>query len=237
MSARDALGVLGLTSDNDPGALRGAYLAAVKTAHPDKPGGDAAKLRRVIEAYEVLRAKPVDEEAPSRAPEPRSARPSRPARSPEPSSQGLEITPTEAVVGGTRTVSLDGVGEVAVHLPPGLRVGDLVAVSGVAMTVSISGGQGGAIVGNHLCLTIQVDRAILASGGDVEVKTPRGPLKVRISRQDASRSLVRVAGRGLPARGRHDQGDLFIKLEPLAAEGFETPARVLLRRFAASWAA
>ena len=221
ISVREALSVLGLGSNADPRGLRRAYLRAVKAAHPDKPGGDAERLRVVIEAYEVLRSRP----PPAVGPPPR------------PASQRLEITPTEAVVGGVRSVMLDGVGEAAVRLPPGLRTGDRVGVSGVAMIVIVAGRDGAAVVGDHLCLTVQVDPAVMAVGGCLEVSTPTGNRQIHLTRQDVLRGLVRAAGGGLPARGRHAQGHLFVRLEVAAAGRFETPSRSLLRRFAAAWAA
>jgi curved DNA-binding protein len=220
MSAREALGVLGLAAA-DPRQLRRAYLAAVKAVHPDKPGGDAERLRRVIEAYEVLLSDP----APTRAPKPR------------PASRSLQITPAEAVMGGPVSVPLEGGGQMEVRLPAGLRVGDLVVVSGITLNVSITAVDGAAIVGDHICLTVKVDKAILAGGGELEAPTPRGPLPLSVTPQDAARGLVRVAGGGLPERGRHPCGDLLIKLEAAPTPVFESRARVLLRRFTATWAA
>jgi curved DNA-binding protein len=43
-------------------------------------------------------------------------------------------------------------------------------------------------------------------------------------------------GQGLPARGGHAQGSLFIRLSPEAGRA-DSAARTLLRRFAAAWAA
>lgn len=226
MGVRDALGVLGLAARADAGQLRGAYLAAVKMAHPDKPGGDAERLRRVVEAYEFLKAS---------GPAPSSQRPV--PRPPRPATKPLEITPVEAVLGGLRQVTLEGVGETSVRLPPGLRVGDLVAVSGVAMTVSISAADGAAVVGDHLCLTVRVDQAVIVDGGSIEVSTPTGTLRVRVTRQEAARGLVRVADGGLPPRGRHGQGHLFIRLAAASSAPYETRSRYLLRRFVAAWAA
>jgi curved DNA-binding protein len=223
MSAREAQAVLGLAAAVDQQGVRRAYLSAVKAAHPDRPGGDAERLRQVIEAYDVLRL-----EAASAPAVPRPARPA---------SRPLEITPAEAMVGGVRTVTVEGVGEVSARLPAGLRVGDMIAVSGVAMTISIGAGEGAAVVGDHVCLTITVDRAIVSAGGAIEAETPAGVRQITISRQDAARGLVRVIGGGLPARGRHPQGDLLIKLTAPPAEAFETRTRTLLRRFTATWAA
>ena len=233
MSAHDALGVLGLDQVGDPGRLRGAYLAAVKTAHPDRPGGDAERLRRVIEAYESLRDR--------RAPEP-VARPSQPGpgrSSPlQPSSRQVEITPMEAVFGGVHSVPMRGEGPVSVRLQPGLRVGDLIGVAGIAMTIVIQSDERSTFVGDNLCLRIQVDQAFLSTGGPLEVPTPAGPLRVDVSRQDAARGLVRVDGARLPSQGRHAQSHLFIKLERTmtAADG-ETRTRAMLRRFTSAWAA
>jgi curved DNA-binding protein len=225
MSVRDARTVLGLAEGDDPRRLRDAYLAAVKASHPDKPGGDAERLRCVVEAYALLKSAPAA---------PTNPLPTRPAK---PTSRTLALTPDEAMLGGERSVPLERFGSVVVRLPPGLRVGDMVAVSGVAMTVAINAGEGAAIVGDHLCLTVRVDRAFLAVGGDLEVATPAGPLKLRVSRQDALRGIVRHPGGGLPARAGHAQGDLLVRLTAAASPSAESRAQVLLRRFVASWAA
>jgi curved DNA-binding protein CbpA len=49
-----ALAVLGLSADADARALRRAYRAAVRIAHPDKKGGNAASFQIVQAAYEAL---------------------------------------------------------------------------------------------------------------------------------------------------------------------------------------
>lgn len=55
---RRALSVLGLNEDADRHALRSRYSKLVRRYHPDKNGGDRsheARLREVIEAYQLLR--------------------------------------------------------------------------------------------------------------------------------------------------------------------------------------
>lgn len=234
---RDALGVLGLAEYAEPRRLRDAYLTAVKAAHPDKPGGDAERLRQVIEAYEMLRDRRAPEPAPPCGPTFGEAA-ARTAPAPKPSSRKLDITPLEAVFGGVRSVPMRGAGEVSVRLPPGLRNGDLIGVSGVVMTVAIASDDRATFIGDNLCIRVKVDQTLLEAGGDLEVPTPAGPIQVQVSRQDAARGLVRVDGGRLPAQGRHAQGHLFIKLErPVVAAAGETRTRVMLRRFAAAWAA
>ena len=56
-----ALSVLGLGEDADRHALRQRYSGLVRRYHPDKNGGDRsheARLREVIEAYQLLRGSP-----------------------------------------------------------------------------------------------------------------------------------------------------------------------------------
>jgi hypothetical protein len=58
---RQALSVLGLGADADRHALRQTYSTLVRRYHPDKNGGDRsheARLRAVIEAYQLLRTSP-----------------------------------------------------------------------------------------------------------------------------------------------------------------------------------
>lgn len=202
---REELGVLGLAAEPDPRRLRKAYLAAVKAAHPDRLGGDPVRLRRVVEAYNVLRSQP--------RPAPRPAKNDLPR---------LDITPAEAAQGSVRTVVLDGVGAVAARLPAGLRVGDRVRVSGILMQVTVSGGGDVSVVGDHLCMTVEVERSTLMGGGSLDVSTPMGPVQVQVSPQDAIRGLVRVPGKGLPARGPNAQGHLFLRL---CAPGAASKAR------------
>lgn len=58
---RSALKLLGLDKDADAAALRKRYSELVRECHPDRNGGDRSqeeRLRRVIEAYQHLKAAP-----------------------------------------------------------------------------------------------------------------------------------------------------------------------------------
>jgi hypothetical protein len=58
---RQALSILGLGNDADRHSLRQTYSTLVRRYHPDKNGGDRsheARLRAVIEAYQLLRKSP-----------------------------------------------------------------------------------------------------------------------------------------------------------------------------------
>jgi curved DNA-binding protein len=90
--------------------------------------------------------------------------------------------------------------------------------------------------GDDIWLTATVPPRLLAEGGRVKCATPLGPRAVWINRRAGARRLVRIPGQGLPARGGHAEGHLFLRLEA-EGEPSESAARALLRRFAAAWAA
>jgi curved DNA-binding protein len=91
--------------------------------------------------------------------------------------------------------------------------------------------------GDDLWINAAVPPRLLAHGGRVAVETPLGRRIVWLSRKAGERRLVRLEGQGLPARGPHRQGHLFLRLSPPAGGQADSAARTLLRRFAAAWAA
>jgi curved DNA-binding protein len=220
MDPRRARTVLGLRGPADEAATRAAFRRAVKATHPDRPGGDAAKLREVVEAYELLKA------APAPAPLP-------PAPKPAPR-EVLEISPALAAFGGEAMARLADGRRIAVSLPAGLRDGDRVRAGETMLTVTVRGAEGLALRGDDLWLTADLpDDA--PWGGRLPVETPAGPRAVWVDRRALRRGLVRLSGAGLPARGPHSAGDFFVRLRPSA--GCESGARSRLRAFTAAWAA
>ncbi|MBV9510280.1 MAG: molecular chaperone DnaJ [Caulobacteraceae bacterium] len=224
MGADEARRALGVDGDADDVAVRRAFRAAVKRHHPDRPGGDEARLRQVIEAYRALR--PAAAIAPER-------RPRTPA---------LTITPADALLGGWRPARMPDGRLIQLHLPAGLREGERLSVDGRVLAVAIAGDAALAVLGDHLCVSVDVPPAFLRQGGRLSIDTPAGPCAFWVSGPDAARGLTRIQGQGLAARAGYRQGDLFVRL--LAAwEGAPEPqaptsqAQDKLRRFAAEWAA
>ena len=221
LTTLQAARVLGVAPDADPQTVRAAFRAQVKRHHPDRPGGDAERLRAVIAAYEALKDAP--------PPPPRE----RPAPSPI-----LEISPAEAFCGGRHLTQASDGRAIYVTLPPGLRAGDLVRVAGQVRAVTIATRDGMAVIGDHLCLTVRADPAVLRKGGSLTIDTLIGTRTVRVTRQDGMRGLVRIVGKGLPPRAGRPRGDLLLRLSPAASA--EAPASATAgkrNRFSADWAA
>jgi len=221
-----ARALLGVAADADERELRKAYREAAKRAHPDRPTGDAALFRDVLAAYRLLQEHPY-----------------QPATFPPVVAQAvsvadrvvLEIDIATALNGGAEELAIDS-RRLRLKLPAGLREGDKVRVEGVTFEVRHRVQEGALVRGDDLWLTGKVDPRVLAEGGRVDADTPLGRRPAWISTKAAARGLVRLAGQGLPARAGHKAGDLFLRLEAAEAGG-ESPARSLLKRFAAAWAA
>lgn len=219
MDTRKARAVLGVRAKAGDAELRAAFRKAVKAAHPDRPGGDAARLREAVEAYGLLKAAP---ESPPPAP---------PAPKPV-IADGIEISPALAASGGRAITRLGDGRRLALDLPPGLRPGDTVRAGETLLTVSVKGSAGLTLRGDDLWLTAELPHQ---AGGRLPLATPTGPKEIWVGRRDIARGLVRLTGQGLPARGPHAAGDLIVTLKA-PPPPTESGARSRLRAFQANWA-
>jgi curved DNA-binding protein len=223
MTLKMAREVLGVSSASTPDEVRQAFREAAKRAHPDA-GGDSSAFQQVVDAFNRLQD-PLDERA--------APPPVRPRKTPDPD---LEISPAQALDGGEVDHRFPDGRLIRITLPAGLRSGDIVRAGGAELCVYIRAQDGVIVRGDDLWLTVKVAPSTLRKGGRIPLDTPLGRRSVWIDRKAAERGLVRLEGEGLPARGRHGQGHLFLRLQ--AAQGLaDSAALTLLRRFAAAWAA
>jgi len=216
----DARAILGLPPDAGPETLIGAFRAAVKATHPDRPGGDANRFRAVLEAYRLLQSA------------------WEPPTSPQPPLGGaiVDVAPLLAMTGGDVWAVLASGRRVRTSIAPGVREGEVLQVAGKPLRVRIPADATMQVRGSDIWITATVAQNLLAEGGRAVLQTPLGRKAVWITRKIAERRLIRLPGRGLPARDEHPQGDLFIRLTP-GAGAPESAARAQLRKFAAAWAA
>lgn len=222
ISLAEARALLGVAATATAAEIRRAYLEAAKTAHPDQGGSPEAFLR-VMSAYRRLeQAAPANETPPEVA------------RRPE---QGvLEISPVQAWSGGFAEHRLKDGRSLRIKLAVGLRNGDQVRAGDEMLEVSIRAEDGMLVRGDDLWITVAVPPRLLAEGGRVPVVTPIGRRILWVTKKAGERRLLRAPGLGLPARGRHAQGCLFVRLAPKTG-ALDSAARILLRRFTAAWAA
>ena len=220
----EARAILGLPRDSGPEALMGAFRAAAKETHPDRPGGDAARFHEILCAYRLLQSLPRRRHAAAEE-----------TYAPAPVAYA-EISPMTALLGGDAEAMLADGRRVKVAVPAGARHGERVDVGDETVRLRIRAESAVQVRGSDLWITAEVPARVLEEGGRAVVATPLGERTLWISGKVAERRLVRLEGEGLPARNGHPQGSLFIRLIPDtgAPEGV---ARTQLKKFAAAWAA
>ena len=223
MSLERARLVMGVVETSTTAEIRRAFRLQAKQSHPDR-GGDADRFREVVEAYHLLLRLPA---------KPRAPRAHERSWKPKTSSIELAISPEVAMLGGEIEHALADGRRLRLTLPAGLRAGDKVRADGVELPVVIRGDGETLVRGDDLWITAKVPPRMMEQGGKLTVETPLGRRIVWITEKSGAQALVRLQGQGLPARGRHRQGHLFVRLSPGEAE----PASEARKRFTAAWAA
>ena len=203
MSPDEALAVLGLDRGASAEVRKTVFRNRVKAYRPDRPGGDAERFRRVIEAYRCL------EQADAR---PAAARPA-PATAPE-----VEITIEEACLGGARILPVGADQAFHWRIEPGVRDGDLVRepspIGELAFRVRIAEEAERKVMGGDLWIILAVDPWLLEDGGRLVASTPFGPRSVWVPRRLPENAMLWLENCGLPAREGYPQGHAFLKLVP-----------------------
>lgn len=227
MNRKHAREILGVSPLATAAELRRAFRESAKQAHPDRPGGDAERFRQVVEAYRLLNAPKITDSIIQ--PPATMVRPAR-------IDTWLTITPLLAMNGGVLMHQAADGRRLKISLPEGLRTGDTLRVGEVEYEIAVRGDGEMLVRGDDLWLTVPLDPGVLAQGGRVALDTPLGRRVVWITRKAGERGLVRLVGQGLPARGAHRQGHLFLRLAA-QVRTTDSAAKALRRRFAAAWAA
>jgi len=242
LSRAEALRELGLSEAADDEAVRSAFRARLKRAHPDVNGGSDRLLRRLLLARDLLTAEV------ERAP-----------HVPELLSGGaierrLDITLAQAIHGGDTTadvpalevsaadedlVSLVQMKTLRVALPAGLRTRDLLTIPTARdvqiFRIHIEAGDHIRVWGDDIWMTARIDARLFAAGGLAMIDTPHGQHEIEVMRDTPRGSSLCLKGLGLPASGDRLAGDLHVRLEAVIAPA--RPLREALDAFRQKWVA
>ena len=214
--------ILGLPTGADADAARSAFRRVAMDCHPDRAPGDAGARHRFEEARaaysRILAARRAMERmdqlrngsGPTSAPP--MAKPVAPrVRHPVSTTfVDLELSPRDAISGALKRVRGPD-GSVLVRVPKGARDGDrLRGGELLVLTVRIQEKDGYQALDNHLYGSIRIAADLAISGGRTEVETPHGKLSLTIPANIPDGARLRLAKRGLPARGNKATGDLFL---------------------------
>ena len=134
--------------------------------------------------------------------------------------QELEITLDEAYNGTTRLLQTDGK-QKQVRIPAGVRTGSKVRVAGAGpngldlyLIVDVQDDKRFERRGNDLHTTATVNLFTAVLGGEAEVETLNGKIKLSIPAGTQPEQVFRLAGRGMPSvKNANEKGDLYVRLK------------------------
>jgi curved DNA-binding protein len=134
--------------------------------------------------------------------------------------QPVQITFQEAYEGTTRQIQSNG-RKIQVRIPAGVRTGSKVRVAGAGpegldlyLIVDITDDNRFERDGYDLHTTVTVSVFIAILGGDADVETPAGKVKLSIPQGTQPDQVFRLTGRGMPhLKDKNTKGDLYVKLK------------------------
>jgi curved DNA-binding protein len=134
--------------------------------------------------------------------------------------QEVEISLEDAFNGTTMQLQADGKRK-QVRIPPGVRTGSKVRVAGsgpngldLYLIVQVKEHKDFERKGNDLHTTAKVNVFTAILGGEAEVETMSGKVKLTIPAGTQPEQVFRVVGRGMPQlKSPNTKGDLFVRLK------------------------
>ncbi len=142
------------------------------------------------------------------------------ARPPRGLEQPVTISLAEAYHGTTRQIQSER-RRLEVRIPPGVKTGSKVRVAGGApdggdlyLLVEVAPDPRFERDGSDLKTTAQVSVFTLLLGGEAEVETMTGKVKLSIPAGTPPDQVFRLAGRGVPSlKNRNEKGNLYVRLK------------------------
>jgi len=137
----------------------------------------------------------------------------------------LEITLEEAYSGTTRTLSMADGKRLEVKIPPGVKDGSRVRISGkgaegyggvkgdLYLVTSVKSHRLFRRHGDDLYVDVSVPLVVAMLGGEVKVTSPRGKLSLKIPPETQNGRTFRLAGQGMPHLGKSSRGDLRARVK------------------------
>ena len=134
--------------------------------------------------------------------------------------QPISISLDEAYHGTTRTLQSDE-RRLQVRIPAGVKTGSKVRVAGGApegldlyLIVEVEPDERFERQGDDLRGSASIDLFTAVLGGEAEVETPEGTVKLKIPAGTQPEQVFRLAGRGMPRlKSAQTKGDLFVRVK------------------------
>lgn len=149
--------------------------------------------------------------------------------------QEVQISFDEAYHGTTRQLQTHGK-KLNVKIPAGVKTGSKVRVAGAGpegidlyLVINVQPDSRFEQDGSNLSTTSTVSVFTLILGGDAEVETPTGKVKLNIPAGTSPEQVFRLAGRGMPnPKDSKTKGDLYVKLKVQVPKYLTAKQRALI---------
>ncbi|MDY7040434.1 MAG: DnaJ C-terminal domain-containing protein [Chloroflexota bacterium] len=158
----------------------------------------------------------------------------------------VEITLDEALHGTQRVLEKDGGRRLTVKIPPGVKTGSKIRMSGEGGP-SVGGGAKGDLFlkitvlshptierdGDDLRCEVPVDLYTALLGGEVTVHTLDGDVRLKMPAETQSGRVFRLRGKGMPQlRNPQKRGDLYVKAQVKLPTNLSDKEKALVRELA-----
>ncbi len=155
----------------------------------------------------------------------------------------MEISLQEAYSGTSRLLNLNNQ-QLRITTKPGVEDGQVLRITGKGAP-ALGGGTNGDLYikvavsnhpnferkGNDLVTALPVSLYTALLGGEAQVNTLSGQIKLRIPEGTQSGKTLRLRGKGMPLYGKADQhGDLYVKIEVTLPDTLTTEEKVLFQK-------
>ncbi|MDP1713647.1 MAG: J domain-containing protein [Anaerolineales bacterium] len=149
--------------------------------------------------------------------------------------QEVQISFTEAYDGATRQLQTNG-RKLQVRIPAGVKTGSKVRVAGAGpegldlyLVIHVEDQDRFERDGYNLTTTSAVSIFTLILGGEADVETPAGKVKLSIPAGTQPDQVFRLAGRGMPhLKKANTKGDLYVKLKVQVPKYLSSKQRELI---------
>ncbi|CAI3941223.1 DnaJ-class molecular chaperone with C-terminal Zn finger domain (DnaJ) (PDB:1BQ0) [Commensalibacter communis] len=138
----------------------------------------------------------------------------------------LDIDFLDAVNGTKSRITLPSGGELDVTIPSGIEDGQVLRLRGKGDPGFNNTPAGDALItihvrshaqfkreGRNIRLTWPMDLKTAILGGKITVPTPKGEVVLNVPAHSDTGNVLRLKGRGLPAKGNQEAGDLYVSLQ------------------------
>ena len=139
----------------------------------------------------------------------------------------LDIEFMEAIQGTERTVRIDGKDK-TIKVPAGADDGTRIRFEEFDVTLNVRPHPDFKREGHDLFVDHRISYTLAALGGETEVPTVDGKLKMKVRAGTQSHTLVRLRGEGVPYLRSSGKGDLYVRLMVQVPEKLSREQKKLL---------